>query len=154
MTLGLISDTHGFFDARLPELFRDVDHILHAGDIGSHSVVIKLEHIAPVTAVLGNTDFGLSERESELVKLGERKFLIQHIVDPLALDPMLKDRVKRRHPGFIVFGHTHKAFDQVVNGVRFINPGYAGRPRSGVKRTVARLVCDEGREELEFIGLD
>ena len=35
-----------------------VDHIIHAGDIGSLEVLEALRLIAPVTAVRGNTDHG------------------------------------------------------------------------------------------------
>ena len=52
MTVGLISDTHGFWDDRIPTLFAGVDHILHAGDIGDPSILMGLERIAPVTAVM------------------------------------------------------------------------------------------------------
>jgi predicted phosphodiesterase len=54
--LGLISDTHGYFDPRLLDVFRGVERILHAGDIGSLDVIERLEAIAPLTAVHGNMD--------------------------------------------------------------------------------------------------
>ncbi len=56
MLIGVISDTHGYFDPRLPDVFRGVERILHAGDIGSLEVVERLEAIAPVVAVHGNMD--------------------------------------------------------------------------------------------------
>ena len=81
MKIGVISDTHDYLDARIPELFEGVEHILHAGDIGLAWVILQLKNIAPVTAVLGNNDAGLSFKETELVELGQFKFLIHHIVD-------------------------------------------------------------------------
>ena len=56
MKIGLISDTHGYLDPKVLELFADASHILHAGDIGGDSIILELKAIAPVTAVLGNTD--------------------------------------------------------------------------------------------------
>ena len=56
LRVGVISDTHDFFDPRLPVLFAGVDRILHAGDIGMPWVILELEQIAPVTAVIGNSD--------------------------------------------------------------------------------------------------
>ena len=56
MKIGVISDTHNFFDPKIPELFNGVDHILHAGDVGTAVIRFQLEEIAPVTAVLGNVD--------------------------------------------------------------------------------------------------
>ena len=34
MKIGILSDTHGFLDPRVEKIFKGVDHILHAGDIG------------------------------------------------------------------------------------------------------------------------
>ncbi len=56
MLLGVISDTHGYLNPRVPELLRGVDHILHAGDIGDAGVIDELTSVAPVTAVRGNND--------------------------------------------------------------------------------------------------
>src|SRR4026208_1469617 len=78
MLIGLISDTHDFLDPRVPSLFKGVEHILHAGDIGRMSILVALERIAPVTAVLGNTDAGLDVRETEVIELAGRKFLLHH----------------------------------------------------------------------------
>jgi len=56
MKIAVISDTHNFFDPRIPQLFAGAEHILHAGDIGLPWVLLELGQIAPVTAVSGNTD--------------------------------------------------------------------------------------------------
>ena len=85
MKIGVISDTHNFLDPKVHELFAGVNHILHAGDIGNATIISELEAIAPVTAVYGNTDMGLPFKETEIIELGTRKFLIHHIVNPHAL---------------------------------------------------------------------
>jgi len=54
--IGVVSDTHGFFDARLEELLAGVELILHAGDVGKQEVLDELGRIAPVRAVGGNVD--------------------------------------------------------------------------------------------------
>jgi uncharacterized protein len=135
--LGLIADTHGFVDPKLAALFDGVDHILHAGDIGPAAVLRELERVAPVTAVLGNNDLLTTCDLTEVVELGGRKFLVHHIVDPRAPEASLRLRIAREQPDLVVFGHTHRAFDQVVDGVRFVNPGYAGQPRFNLARSVA-----------------
>jgi len=58
MRIGVISDTHGRLDSRVAGLFAGVDHIVHGGDVGSLEVLAELEHMAPLTAVVGNTDGG------------------------------------------------------------------------------------------------
>lgn len=153
MRLGLISDTHDFLDPRVQSIFAGVDHILHAGDIGTVWITFQLEQIAPVVAVLGNTDADLSFKQTEVANLGGKKFLIHHIVNPATPDETLHRRLAKERPDFVIFGHTHKAFDQTVNGVRFINPGYAGRPKFNQPRSLAILHLDETGATLEFMPL-
>ena len=152
-TIGVISDTHDFLDPRVKELFADVDHILHAGDIGTVWITFQLEQIAPVTAVLGNTDMGLHFKETELIELAGKRFLVHHIVNPQSLDEKLQRRIAKAKPDVVVFGHTHKAYDQPVSGTRYFNPGYAGRPKSGQSRSVAIFHCDDTGIRAEVIPL-
>lgn len=151
--IGLISDTHGFLDPKVPELFAGVEHILHAGDIGYASLILELEEIAPVTAVLGNTDEGLHFRETELVELAGRKFLVHHIVDVLEPAEGIRDRIAREQPDVVVFGHTHKPFNQTLNGTLYFNPGYAGKPRFNLERSVAILECSDNELSVEYFPL-
>ena len=153
MKIGVLSDTHDFLDPRILELFQGVDHILHAGDVGMQIIIFELEQIAPTTAVLGNTDLGNPLKITEVVTLGELKFLVHHIVNPHEPNDKLKARLVRNRPDVVVFGHTHKAFNEVLGGVRYVNPGYAVSPKFGTARSVALLHC-EGREvRVEFIPL-
>jgi putative phosphoesterase len=110
MRIGLISDTHSFLDPRVAEIFAGVEHILHAGDVGPHILLLELEAIAPVTAVLGNTDMGIELKLTEVVELDGKKFLIHHIVDPYALSDELKKQVRLAKPDVIMYGHTQKSF--------------------------------------------
>lgn len=153
MKLGLISDTHGFLDPKIRKLFAGVEHILHAGDVGPHSLLLELQAIAPVTAVLGNTDMWLNLKLTELAEIGGRKFLVHHIVNPHALTDELKDRVARERPDVVVFGHTHKPFCETIGGVLFFNPGYAGKQRFALERSVALLHCDKKEIHHEFLKL-
>jgi putative phosphoesterase len=153
MKIGVISDTHGFLDPRIFGLFAGVGHILHAGDIGPDSIIRELEAIAPVTAVLGNTDSSSTFKLTEMVTLDGRKFLVHHIVDPYALKEELRLRLARARPDAVVFGHTHRASCQTIDGTLFFNPGYAGKPKSGAERSVA-ILQDDGKEiRHEFLPL-
>jgi hypothetical protein len=153
MKIGVISDTHGFLDPKVPEIFDGVSHILHAGDIGNDSIIVDLEAIAPVTAVLGNTDNLPTFRFTEVVTLAQRKFFIHHIVNPHALKENLQLQVAREQPDAVVFGHTHKVYCETIGGVLYLNPGYAGKPKFGAERTVAILHCGEKEIRPEFLPL-
>jgi len=153
MTIGIISDTHGHLDARVATLFAGVEHILHAGDIGSGSVIEQLESIAPVTAVLGNNDAGLDLKETEVVLLGGRKFLVHHIVELRAPHERIRRRIELEQPDVVVFGHSHKAHCQTVGHTLFLNPGYAGRPRFNLPRSVVLLHCEPTGMQTELKAL-
>jgi uncharacterized protein len=153
MKIGVISDTHGFLDPRVEKLFAGVDHILHAGDIGDPMIELELRFIAPVTAVLGNNDGGLPFKETEVVTLAGKKFLIHHIVNPRALSENAAARIQRERPDVVVFGHTHKQFSEIIGGMLFFNPGYAGRPKFGAERSVAVIELEHGSLRTKFISL-
>jgi putative phosphoesterase len=152
--IGVISDTHDYFDPKIPGLLKGVEHILHAGDIGLPRILLQLEEIAPVTAVAGNTDDpAFRYNFTEVIKLAGRKFLIHHIVHPQDLGDPPKGRIVREKPDVVVFGHTHKPFHQTIDGILFFNPGYAGKSRFGMERTLAILHCDEKGIRPQFLTL-
>jgi len=151
--LGVISDTHGHLDRRVLPFFEGADHIVHAGDIGLPWLLLELENIAPVTAVLGNNDAGLNYKETELLLLEKRKFLVHHIVDPRAPSDKIGRRIVRENPDVVIFGHTHKRFCEALNQTLYFNPGYAGKPRFDLDRSVAMLTCDDSGITAEYLEL-
>ncbi len=152
MDIGVISDTHNLFDPKIPGLFSGMEHIVHAGDIGQPRIIQELEALAPVTAVIGNTDDpGLWFRPTELVELGGRKFLVHHIVQPRALTEGLQAMIQRERPNVVIFGHSHKPFCETIDGTLFFNPGYAGKPRFGLERTIAILHCTKKEIRPEYL---
>jgi hypothetical protein len=153
MRVGLISDTHDFFDAAIPRCFAGVDHILHAGDVGRPWVILELEQIASVVVVRGNADDNLTWPETAVIELAQRKFLVHHIVDPLRPSRTVRDRVLRENPDVVVFGHTHQRYCATHEGTLYVNPGYAGKPRPDQVRTVAILEGDATGITVDYVEL-
>ncbi len=154
MKLGVISDTHNFFDPQIPKCFAGVDHILHAGDIGSQSILGRLHQIAPVTAIRGNTDDpALNYPLSVVRELGGCRFFLHHIINPRALSESVQATLRECRPDVVVFGHSHKPFAETIGAVLFFNPGYAGRSRFGLARTIAVLSLDGQKIQHEFVRL-
>ena len=151
--IGVLSDTHGHLDKKILRLFEGVDHILHAGDIGLPWLIMDLQQIAPVTAVLGNNDPGLEFKETEVLRLGGRKFLIHHIVTVGALEKKIQGRIIKENPDVVVFGHTHARFCRTIGQTLYFNPGYSGSPKGGAERSVAILRCDEEGITAEYSKL-
>jgi len=153
MKIGVISDTHNYFDPKIPTLFEGVEHILHAGDVGQEKIIWELERIAPVTAVIGNTDGDSHWRETEIVELAGKKFLVHHIVDIHKPSETFRRRYDFAKPDAVVFGHTHKAFNQIIGLTLFLNPGPSCKPRFKETRSVAILHCDAQGLRAEFKSL-
>ena len=75
--IGIISDTHGFWDEAFRRYFYECDEIWHAGDIGNLNITDKLEEIAPLKAVFGNIDnneIRQEFQEDEVLEYGNQKF--------------------------------------------------------------------------------
>lgn len=149
--LGLIADTHGHLPASALELFRGVDLLLHAGDIGGEEILETLGRVGPVVAVRGNMDWGpWADRlpESTIVRAGQ--FAIHLVHDRMRLGPPSEHEGDGRA---VVSGHTHRAVVERKNGVLYVNPGSAGDPRHGRRASVALLRVAGGRAEAEIIDL-
>jgi putative phosphoesterase len=154
MRIGVISDTHGHFDPQVAGVFAGVDHILHAGDVGSLEVLTELRALAPVTAVLGNVDYWeMGLRLTECVELAGRKFLLHHIVNPQHPGDELRSNLAEHQPQVVVFGHSHVPFQRTLGGVLFLNPGYAGKPRFNQPRSVVIAHLDASGLRCESFAL-
>jgi len=86
MKIGIISDTHGVLPGSVLDIFKGVDQIFHAGDIGNQDVIQGLEIIAPVSAVYGNVSYEMFRGISYInpgsaVKPRGRKFGTVGILD-------------------------------------------------------------------------
>ena len=56
LKIGLLSDTHAWWDDKYAEYFSECDEIWHAGDIGSDGLAARLAALKPFRAVYGNID--------------------------------------------------------------------------------------------------
>jgi len=119
-----------------------VDHIVHAGDIGSEDVLAQLLAIAPVTAVRGNNDkaaWAARIPETEALQIDGRTLYVLHDLSELDLDPAAA--------GFsvVVSGHSHKPVIQEKDDVLYVNPGSAGPRRFKLPVTIGLLEIEAGR---------
>ena len=149
-TVGLISDTHGLMRPQALAALRGVDHIIHAGDIGSAAVLESLRAIAPVTAIRGNNDREAWARElseTEAVEIDGSWLYVVHNVHDLDLDPAAA--------GFsaVISGHSHRPKIEDRRGVLFINPGSAGPRRFTLPVAVARLTNAGDRLSAKIVTL-
>ena len=74
ITVGILSDSHGFLDPRIAETVNLCDHIVHAGDIFNAHVLSQLKPAKQLIAVAGNNDFSDFWKDEEANDLKIRSF--------------------------------------------------------------------------------
>jgi hypothetical protein len=157
MKIGVVSDTHGFFDPQLTEALTGCEAILHAGDVGSAEVLDGLRAIAPVHAVRGNVDAASLKLPPSLTLTfeGVEVFLTHELSVPQAeleewsdgalLAKMHPERREAFLQSFgesarvIIFGHSHQPFLVAIAHRLFFNPGSAGQQRFSLPRACGVL---------------
>jgi putative phosphoesterase len=147
MRLGVIADTHGLLRPEVFTAFAEVDHILHAGDIGPPELLSELQAVAPVTAVYGNTDGTELRRmlpQVATLRLDGFDVVVTHgdqlgSPTPQGLNAAFPDAQ------IIVYGHTHRPLLTVVDVVvTVMNPGGAGPRRFNLPPSVGILELEPG----------
>lgn len=160
MKIGLLSDTHGYWDTRYCDYFKECDEIWHAGDIGSPLVANELAAFKPLRAVHGNID-GHTERllypRYLFFECEGQRVLLTHIGGyPGKYDAAIKRELYELKPTLFICGHSHIAkvqYDKKLD-LLHLNPGAAGNSGFHVVRTLMRFQIDAGNiHDLEVIEL-
>lgn len=158
--IGILSDTHGYWDDRYAIHFAGCDEIWHAGDIGHYDIIMRLESICPVRGVAGNVDgTEVRRRCAELLIFDVEgvRILLTHIGGyPGRWSPGMKKLLKENKINLMVDGHSHilKVMYDRELGVLHVNPGAAGQQGWHKERTLVRLVIDGNDiRDLEVIEL-
>lgn len=159
--IGLISDTHSYLDPKVFDMFKDVDEIWHAGDIGDISVADQLKAFKPFYAVYGNIDDKDVRIEYPLNLVLEReglKILMTHIGGyPGNYEPKARRKIEEEMPDIFICGHSHilrVAKDPKYNNMLAMNPGAAGVHGFHKVKTLLRFTLNNGKiENLEAIEL-
>ena len=152
MLIGLIADTHSLMRVEALAALAGVELILHAGDVGVERVLRELRMIAPVHAVLGNTDDPAMGLPASLdLPLGG---LLVHVSHGHELgSPTPDGLVHRYRADVIVYGHTHKPLVETRGSTLVVNPGAAGPRRFNLLPSVALLRIEDGRARAEIVPL-
>jgi len=173
--IGLIADTHipeagNLLPERIWEVFKDVELVLHAGDLHILDVLDWLERIAPVKAARGNGDDGTSGRPpvpddprllpSHVLNIEGLRIGLTHAVPLPEEAPFipLENTIKRlfNNPvDIVVFGDSHVDYMKRHGGVLLVNPGSPTLPFNllGHMGTVGILDVNNGMAEARIIPL-
>lgn len=150
--IGIISDTHGFWDDKYETYLGECDEIWHAGDIGSTELADKFEAMKPeFRAVYGNIDdYDLRSRYPEIsrFKCEDVDVMIKHIGGyPGKYDRSVIRIMQADPPQLFISGHSHilkVKYDKTL-GLFHINPGAAGITGWQKERTLVRLTIDDSK---------
>lgn len=161
LKIGLLSDTHGHLDQKIFDVFKDVDEIWHAGDIGSIELCDALKKFKHFSAVYGNIDSQEIRMEYPLNLVMEReglKILMTHIGGyPGHYDYRARATIEKEKPDIFICGHSHilKVMrDEKYKHMVVMNPGAAGVQGFHKMKTVLRFHLNNGKiEHLEAVEL-
>lgn len=146
--IGVISDTHDLLRPQVTEILQGCDAILHAGDFTNEALLDELGRISSVYAVLGNNDWALRNRLKKNLRFEIEGFRFVMAHERWNVPTDLKD------VDMVIFGHSHKYFQEVVDGRLWLNPGGCGRRRFAQELTMALLYLENGKYYVEKIELN
>lgn len=159
--IGIISDTHGYWDERYRYYFEPCDEIWHAGDIGTMEIAEKLAEFRTLRAVHGNIDTEDIRRkypERLRWKCEDVDVLMTHIGGyPGNYDARIRSQIYASPPQLFIAGHSHILkikYDRTLN-LLHINPGAAGISGWHKDRTLVRLTIEHNKfTDCEVITLE
>ncbi|BDC36609.1 MAG: metallophosphoesterase [Candidatus Methanoliparum thermophilum] len=152
MLIGVISDTHADtirdVDHRIIDALKDVDLVVHAGDITSIDVLNELKLVKDVVAVKGNMDSLDIKKilpDTEKIEIDGKKIRVIHGWGaPFGLEYKLLKRFD--DVDVIIYGHTHIPMNKIINNTLLFNPGTA-------RKSYGLLNIDNGEIRGDIIKL-
>lgn len=153
MKILIVSDTHRKDESlhKIIDETRPLDMLIHLGDSeGSEEKIAGwIPSGCDLQMVLGNNDFFSDlDREKE-VKIGKNKVLLTHghYYNVSLGTERLEQEAEDRGCDIAMYGHTHRPFYEVRNGITILNPGSLSYPRQeGRKPSYMIMETDEQGE--------
>ena len=151
MKIAVLSDTHGLLRLEVLRIIGECSAVIHAGDINSQKIIDEMRAAAkpdvPFYIVRGNNDKEWAEYLPHHLEftLAGINFYMVHNKKELPED--LADRQ------IIIFGHSHKYFEEGKEGRLWLNPGSCGRRRFNQDITLAVLNIEDGKWSVNRIDI-
>jgi putative phosphoesterase len=158
--IGVISDTHVPSQCHeMPDAvwraLEGCEKVIHAGDFDSWKTYEDFKRRFPTFGVIGNRDdFGPCEEVPER-RILELPGLKVGVIHGWGSPAGLAERIRRSWTepvDLLIFGHSHLAGLQEVNGVRMLNPGSATDVFFAERQTLAIIELDE-QPRIEMIEI-
>lgn len=152
-TFVILSDSHGRKGVleKVSPLFGENDYLVHLGD-GSADMRNTFSEFPEKTYICrGNCDFAYGQDEFVIQAEGKRIFCCHgHRYGVKSGLSRLASRAKELDCEIALYGHTHRAAAEEINGVLCINPGSAGAYAEG---SYCYLVLHNGKITYSFVPI-
>jgi putative phosphoesterase len=159
--IGLLSDTHGYWDEKIKKHFVDCQEIWHAGDMGIMPGDMTFYDQKSFTAVHGNIDGENCRLQYPLFQVFQKenlKVVITHIAGyPGKYNPLAKKLISEHKPNLFICGHSHilKIVKCPIWGHLHLNPGAAGLEGFHRVRTLVRFtIHGNNLKDMDVIHLN
>ncbi len=133
MRIAVLADTHAdkleYLPRKVIDALSKVDLIIHAGDFTDIQLLTDLKQLKEVKAVHGNMDSRQLKSvlpTKEIVETNDKRIGITHGSGaPWGIEERVRKLFESDRIDIIVYGHSHRSQNKVVNDILFFNPGKA-----------------------------
>jgi putative phosphoesterase len=152
MRIAVLADTHvnklEYLPKKIIDALSTVDLIIHAGDFTDVQLLKELTQLKEVKAVHGNMDSGELKAVlpvKEIVETENKRIGITHGSGaPWGIEERVRKMFESDRIDIIVYGHSHRPQNKVINNILFFNPGKAADSFG--------ILTIDGEAEGEIIG--
>ena len=146
--IGILSDTHGLMRPEVMEILKTCDYILHAGDVNKPELLDMIRPLGFIYVVRGNNDREWAEGLAKTLHFTVEgvEFFMTHNKKDVTWN--------LGSVQVVIFGHTHKYQEKIVDGRLWLNPGSCGRRRFDQEITMAVMTVDQGKYQVEKIVIE
>ncbi len=133
MRIAVLADTHvdrlEYLPQKIIDALSGVDLIVHAGDFTDLQLLTGLRQLKEVKAVHGNMDSRQLKSilpTKELIEANGKRIGITHGSGaPWGIEERVREAFDSDQIDIIVYGHSHRSQNKVINDILFFNPGKA-----------------------------
>lgn len=163
--VAVLSDSHvGQRISVYPDDFlarlKNFDLIIHAGDHANAASFAALKSVGEVAAVRGNMDeIELSSHLPARIVL-EIEGMRIGVIHGWGPSEGLANKVRQEFDGaegpvdIIIFGHSHRPCDEIIRGVRMLNPGALSGNLSSDSGSWGILTICDGSAQWEIVAVE
>jgi putative phosphoesterase len=133
MRIAVLGDTHvnklEYLPKKIIDALSTVDLIIHAGDFTDIQLLEELKQLREVKAVHGNMDSRQLKSvlpAKQIVETKDKRIGITHGSGaPWGIEDRVRKLFESDRIDIIVYGHSHRSQNKVINDILFFNPGEA-----------------------------